>query len=1325
MKITTFFIDKFTEVSFTTPQGIQEDGGVYGDELGFSTWELNTGENGTSDFIGVNRTNILYGELYKITLDTGDDFNTAFVPRLNDFHNMDLQIYWDKILSGQYKFNNVEYSQYRPQSAGLARRPGGIGGGTPPGGPGGGTTPGGGTGGPTPGISATLVDYAMGVKERIGWIEVNRTRSSIYYEYCFEGKRARSDHFYDSTKFIVTPELFDPLNDTFVAAPNTIRPITTFSYEKINPYSPDERFFTLSTSGISTKRIGLIPIDTWFNWNNNNQGHVKVYKGQTPNEPNAVIAGFTTFAWPMGPMWGQMSVQPNDYLISLTTGNHVVLDADVSGAPFQRKLDVPTGIGNRISNTPLLIAQKESHLNSLMDQRLIRTTEFGTPTSISPEYSMDIWGEKRSPESLATIRIGFYSSANASVFGKCQKVDGLDREDVSGEVIEDPYGFDLYDLEKQYKSLYDKYKFCPPRKKTNTDLNKKPVPVQRPNQNEIVKVLTNNTEEYTLGDNSIIVKQGVFNPDLKVSVDSKKFKPFDPLELDMGLNYQGLETDIEYFTETGTIDVTPEDSEFNTIGFFTGTPLSKSIFEESNLSVLKYNFRSDVYSFVQNQFEVDYGIRGKNDLLLTNEESLYGTYNINVEKNIPSDGIGEPQIITYISQNGGDADPKEFKKSVSSVINISGNSDENNPKVIGVKSDGFPLYAKNTAEESIRDIVEQLTGVKEIIFRGSEVEYGVVSKPRINFDPLSPDFASNFTEVPQKMEYVNTGITISGKVDLTKGSQTYANSHAFSHERFLFSEGIFPDNLSKDQFMAIKEDTLGVGQIDFIGTYSEWNSDLSGPNIKDPMPEITHIIISKYDVMSKEIKNWAPTSEDSREFPISSSNGGTLFLTQKGPSAFRNTFIFEITGTPTSVNESSWNNLNPSYYYKIPVKFIRKDTSGLPGDVTNPNIRYVTIDISYSKKKSVSPPGNVSVQISKENTYGGWVFSGLWHRDGRWPLDHKFRSGLLGSISWTPCDGGVNTGAWIKVPSPRIRLEYHNFNVNSKDTVSSFIHSLWLNQKNTLFQLDNINARINDPIRLSPYTEDNLTYRKKYEPDPSRNNEWEEWEKLLDSQRNFMIKNLEKEKTSALILRLRDNNSDPSRGLKAIPNYLIDENINIRSGGDEGLRGVMSKKRGHMLETWIIANNIVDDDRIMDMGANYGMRWYPEPTEHTMGMFKKDEWYRMVFTKAVTSPSNPNGEIGGVLPKDIPNQLSCKQLFVQKNKGKYQATEGNKRIFCDTLYVTEQIFKMHRARLIKMKRYAEEKIKFVENSTSDTSKLSFQRAIAYISVVRQISRTVK
>ena len=1330
MKITTFFIDKFTEVSFTTPQGIQEDGGVYGDELGFSTWELNTGENGTSDFIGVNRTNILYGELYKITLDTGDDFNTAFVPRLNDFHNMDLQIYWDKILSGQYKFNNVEYSQYRPQSAGLARRPGGIGGGTPPGGPGGGTTPGGGTGGPTPGISATLVDYAMGVKERIGWIEVNRTRSSIYYEYCFEGKRARSDHFYDSTKFIVTPELFDPLNDTFVAAPNTIRPITTFSYEKINPYSPDERFFTLSTSGISTKRIGLIPIDTWFNWNNNNQGHVKVYKGQTPNEPNAVIAGFTTFAWPMGPMWGQMSVQPNDYLISLTTGNHVVLDADVSGAPFQRKLDVPTGIGNRISNTPLLIAQKESHLNSLMDQRLIRTTEFGTPTSISPEYSMDIWGEKRSPESLATIRIGFYSSANASVFGECQKVNGLNREDANGDVIEDPYGFDLYNLEKQYKSLYDKYKFCPPRKKTNTDLNKKSVPVQRPNQNEIVKVLTNNTEEYTFNDSddTKFIKVGAFNPDQNLIFQIDESPSFNPTESDLDIKHQKLDISLEYFTENGTLDITPDDDLFNTPAFLVGTPFTSSFIDDVNYSFSKNSLRNDISKYIHNSFEIERGIRRPNDLLVSNPSIPYGTFNINIERSASINQSGELIINknAFISQNGSDADPQEFKNSVSSIINIAGNGEKNKKKPIGVSSNGFPIYPKNTAEESIRDIVEQLTGVKEIIFRGSEVEYGTVSQPIRSFDPLL-QIPSEFREVPKKVEYVNTGITVSGKVDVSATNKSLTNFFSYGHKRFNFMEGSFPQNLNKNSFMEMKESTLGVGEIDFIGTYSEWNTNLIGPSIKDPMSEITHILISAYDVLGKETKNWAPTEENPGITPISSSSAGTLFLKQKGPSITTNTFVFSIVGEPTFINESSWNRLTSNYYFKIPVKFRKQNQSGPPGFSTNPQIRYATIDVSYSKKEwgsIVNPPPPPSSSENDQKIYGGWIFSGLWHRDGGWPLNHKFRSGLLGSISWSPCDGGVNTGAWIKVPSPRIRLEYHDFPVNGKDAVYSYIHSLWLIQKNEIFN-NTFPESVTENILLSPFTEDNLQFMRAYEPNLNRESSFEDWEKILDTQRTYMVKQMEEETNRLLILRLRDNNPDPSRGLKEIPNYLIDENINIRPGGDESLRAVMSKKRGHMIETWIIANNVVEDDRIMDMGANYGMRWYPEPTEHTMGMFKKDEWYRAIFTRAVTSPSHPNGQIGGTIPKDRPGQFSCKQLFVQKEKGKYPVTPENKRIFCDTLYITEQIFKMHRSRLIEMKKYVDNKIKFFnEKTTSERAQRSFKRSMEYVKAIRNIARTV-
>jgi hypothetical protein len=184
--------------------------------------------------------------------------------------------------------------------------------------------------------------------------------------------------------------------------------------------------------------------------------------------------------------------------------------------------------------------------------------------------------------------------------------------------------------------------------------------------------------------------------------------------------------------------------------------------------------------------------------------------------------------------------------------------------------------------------------------------------------------------------------------------------------------------------------------------------------------------------------------------------------------------------------------------------------------------RKMIMRVTYSKNASASQPRQ-SRTTSSQNTYAGWVFNGLWHRDGTWPLDHKIRSGLLGTSIWEPYYGGVNTGAWIKVPSGRVRLDYHNFAMDARETVYSYIHDIWLLAKNNEFIQNQIqttsdffvSADLNqsmtsiEEIRsVSPYTSDNPKWLLKYYPDESESANWEWWEEILAEKRKSMIQEL-------------------------------------------------------------------------------------------------------------------------------------------------------------------------------------------------------------------------
>jgi hypothetical protein len=1352
MKITTFFIDRFTEVSFTSPQGVQEDGGVYGEESSYSTWNLSRDEDGTPDFVGVVKTNILYGELFKITLDTGNDFNTQFVPRINDFNNMPLQEYWDKIVNGEYTFNGISYSEYRPPSQGLTANRGR---GNNPGGPT--------TGGGTPTDNVTLLDYAMGVKERVGWVEVNRSRASIYYELCSGGKRSRSDHFYDASKFIITPELFDPLNDNFVLNPNTLRPDPTFSYEKINPYSPEERFFTLSTSGTSPKRIGLSPVDNWFEWNNNSQGHIKVYKGHQMTEPNTVVGGFIPFAWPKAPILND----PLMYLNMVVSGNQIVLNGNPYGAPTQIKLPIPSGIGTFVNAVPLLTANS-SDLISPMDRRLSRQSQFGTTEPISPVYSIDIWGNI-DPISIEnrTIQFGFVSNISTPSFGECKPVKGFEDKKNKNISLRDPFGLELYELDKSYKDFYSTFKFCPPRKKTEYELpdTLKKIPgvveyLEKINWNpskktEIAKIKSQDIEELNLGNSTRIVKIGPFNPDANLEYNPNLFSVFKqpeintdsfPKKISSGeINFFESDLTIDYYQEESIYNVRrladlyytnpdpPFDDAVNDVFIdISSSKSNRTFYQTSNNSSEKVEFRNLLFSLFNNEMEIENGIRSPNDFLVTNTSVPYGTYSYTLEKNIQPDG--SRQEIIQLKQNGATSETKEFEKAVSSVLKTVG-ADKNPVKIVGVNYDGFPIYRKNNFEESLLDLTEQLTGVKEIIFRGSEVLNGVVSTPRFIQDPLD---ISQYLEVPEKVQYVNTGIYVTGSVDLNVGEQVPVSYvYTYSANSYLNLD------TTSEQINSLKETNFKSGSISFLGNHKKENllSQLSDNEVIlgngragiyfrsvvvkkgsfdesfyttvlgwAPMPrlrefvwnipdvDITHILISKNDAFGDERKSWARTVNDSKDIEIKSTKTGTLFL--NGTAAINNTpamFRFQINGNVIETNE----------YYKIPVLYGGRVDNGDTGTLGGSN----SYQITYSPLITKTPPSKQRTVMSTQNTYGGWAFSGLWHRDGLWPKEHTFRSGLLGSLTWTPCDGGVNTGAWIKVPDERVRLEYHDFITYSRDTVYSYFHDLWLSIKNKIFlEEEGISQKVTDNIRLSPYTKDNITWYRSFAPNGNFET-LEPWERNIVTERNILLDNIRKIPGKVLILRLRSNDPDPSRGLDAIkiPKYKLENN-----------EGLIYYKPNHFVEEWITALQF-GDDKLMDSKLNYTFRWYPEPTEHTRGFFKPDEWYKAIFLRIVTSPQNPNGQIAGQTFNG-----SCRDIHQGNGViGKYITHPTNVKTFCDALYTAEEVLRMHRARLVEMKKYIDAKTNSAENSTSDFAKKTFSRSMKFVDSLKEFMRLVK
>lgn len=1337
MQITTFFIDRFKEVSLQTPEGFQEEFGVYGLEEEYSPWQLGQ-EGDTADFLGVSRTNILYGELFRITLDTANLFNPTVpggMPNINGFRNMNLDDYWFNVTEGIFKFNGLDYrTLIKPQKNQL--------------------------------IYPSLIEYANIAKQKVGWVEVNRTRASIYYEICSDGKskRARSDHFYDIDKFIMTPDLFNP-EDEFQ--------IGMFQYSFINPYRATqaavaagfmqgENFVTINTitpfspivggQQVGLQRIGLMPVDSWFTWQNTQQGHTRTIK----NIPDGANNGgfFDMFPWPSGPVEISQAL-PQNYLKLLVTGNKRVLDATIDDGPTIVTQKVPSGLGDLNRDVPLLLASKENHLNLLMGDRLTIPTQFGIPNPISPVYSVDIWGERRIPENVGVIPVGIKSTVQTPSVGVCQSVQGLDekvtttRKDVT---IIDPFGLELYDLDKEYKEVYDKFKsFCPPRKKIKHSLSLPTSSFVNTNPNQTVKVSTSvgNVEEYNIGKDIKVIKIGNFNPDESLIIDTK-LKNFVKSEID---NNGNKKVEITYNRDV----ITNVESKIHKNYEFEEREEEIPVFfierRTDVIDISKENRSEDLYraeiEYIKTAFnsdEVALGLRDPMDFLTTSPDVPYGTYKHIVEKKFNENGDLESSVIK-IMRNGADADPGEFNKSVSEILKISGNN-KKIPNPLGVHSSGMPIYPNNTLEESINKIKEQLTGVKEIIFRGSEVDSGVLSVPKMS-DPINtnPDETVNYFPIAKREEYVNTGIFVSNTVDLDTGNKSdMANS--YYHRIFSF---VNSKNGPTIDFMKSKTKNLEKGCIDFIGNYDNWKTYPHRPPVNpvEVLRGVTHILVSKYDMLGAEKKHWAPTSDNQQLTEILTASSGTLFL-EEFPNAGDAYYAFNIVGKPTLYNPL----ITPyDSFYSIPVKLIEfeMDYKTIPGSKSyDSNKKTTSFRIYYSNKVSrVSLPSLMKLTSSPSNTYGGWLFSGLWHRSGRWPLEHKYRAGLLSS-GWIPPDGAVETGAWIKVNPERVRLEFHDFGIHSKDTVYSYIHQIWLSKKNEEFvtnEFKNNNIDINSPLdiqnnmdkiseifgKLQITMEEQPGFKKEYEPSDKRINEWTQWENILSIYRSNLIKTLKSIPGKVLIIRLRDNNADPSRMLPKISFKIQDEQTKSRYQKEFG-----TSFRGHLPEDWIqLVPTITPDmpESILDSKFSYTFRRWPEPTDHCYGTFKKDEWYRAVFTRAITSPTNPYGDLAGkkatksFTSDDFTSGRITTREFYNNDYsvGRYKANEQNKKTFCDLLYVSEQLLKMHRARLKSIREYVNKRQDFYGEKDSSGNYLnpSFSNQMRFVKLFREFLNNFK
>ena len=133
-----YSIERYKEILTNQPAGLVQDGS-------FSTYTLDDPTitpNGTGDFLGVIKTIVLLGEVYRETIDTG---NLSF----NQFNNLTQQEFDNLVANGT-----------------ILRNP-----------------------------------RTNGIPERIGWVQIAKSYASFYYQSCFNGKRPTSQHYYDIQEF--------------------------------------------------------------------------------------------------------------------------------------------------------------------------------------------------------------------------------------------------------------------------------------------------------------------------------------------------------------------------------------------------------------------------------------------------------------------------------------------------------------------------------------------------------------------------------------------------------------------------------------------------------------------------------------------------------------------------------------------------------------------------------------------------------------------------------------------------------------------------------------------------------------------------------------------------------------------------------------------------------------------------------------------------------------------------------------------------------------------------------------------------------------------
>jgi len=1171
MLITTFFIDGIKEVSIQTPNGIQEDGGVYGNSQNYSTWIL--GQDGdTTDFVGIPKTVILYGNLYKITLDTGNMFNPTIpggTGNLNGFMNMDLQTYWENIFDGNFKLNNVSYTDYQ------LRLNTGIRGNQQ--------------------VFPSLLEFASGVKQEIGWVEINRTRNSIYYESCNGGKGrlARSDQFYDMDSFIMTRNLFDTNSSN----------IGTFYYDINN-----NDFITNVVSAISlspqtsqiqgSPRIGISPIDTI------QENELQNFYFDNVPYPNRFSGNRNS----------------NEYLKQLFFGVKQTLDATLNDGPIQKFVPSPIQRNKLLNNIPLLFANGRE--NSVGGQELVSEDQSGRILPVWSGYSKSIWAQYRiSPSEQSgfeNIENGFRSIVDSSTQGRCiawedgenrglgerRKLDRKIGNRKRSTTESDPFDLANFKLDTPYEDFYDKIP-CPTKKKLKgsdcLDVNKSN------------SYLINDIKDLLQTGGIKIIPVGAFNPDASVSfVDTSNLKFFNSKKINSIVGNINIPTPVIY---RGPSNKKIDERLYQEVSN-----------EPSTLTPLTSNFFGKNSRLFHENMEIGAGVRKSNLVIGTSAIFPHGTFKVSSEK---KGNISELKI----QQVGAEClDKNEFYKSVNFLKSVSRQSDKK-LKPIGVDKYGYPVFETSDKMKGVIDsLLRDLFGFAEITLNGSDIKRGWYTTTWDSYQDTILDksdfgFLQNyqFREAIVTPLYIEDDTTIGGEDIDENTNNTDRNLQAVrsgiaSELKDIVYVNVGPvtnywtkETVEPEMDQSKITPYLTSKNVNLYKRYNlndafEWGAFLSDAKIgfkQTLLDENVNFTPSEKRILTiKRLKIDELRDGVNKNAILNAGKPYKYKNTRRLATTYQSTDGYDVVIVPPTYYE---------YDYDDKCHKMDFDTNQKPG---------------YSKfyaKCGVSKSSSEPIVQSDYPVINGWVLEGLYHRDASWGDKYGL---IMTPELWNPSEarscncGTLGTGGWIKVNPDRIRLEKHSYN-----DYDLYWYNRYLNDGYARELVDVLKSTTSMSSGKPLYTDDQVLY-------------------LTLAHRNmheWIVQNIN---GGNITIFLRTNDADRGRGLSDLRETLKGRSF---SYGGQG------SGQSDFIPDGLFEERVF----VQYGANEFGFRYQSEPASHTSGEFDKTQTYRAVFRKFISGRSaNDAIEKGTTIissgisnvnkykPTEFNKKVACEMLYV-------------------------------------------------------------------------------